>query len=156
MSMYESVVHMLNDSPTAVFVPVEYKIETSEVERITAEVATSFTEGESGGDSLIKLHAKLRNSLDMLSTRVEMLERFLQKTKQGEIPKNHELLRNIGSICKQLPVVDDKSGFQQEFDKEYQDALLVAYLANLTKGVNVLSQCFSKVTLVSPRNRQLI
>ena len=154
--MYESVVHMLNDSPTAVFVPVEYKIETSEVERITAEVATSFTVGESGGDSLKKLHAKLRNSLDMLSTRVEVIERFLMKTQSGEIKKNHVLLRSIGSICKQLPVVDDNGEFQEEFDKEYQDALLVAYLANLTKGVNVLSQCFSKVTLASPRNRPLI
>ncbi|KAE9049091.1 hypothetical protein PR003_g649 [Phytophthora rubi] len=51
--------------------------------------------------------------------------------KNGEAPLDHNLLRHL--ICNQLPAMKSEH-FDAAFTQEYNDALLVSYLATLTKG----------------------
>ena len=71
----------------------------------------------------------------------------------GELPKNHEILRKVSSLCHQLPVLDG-AVFQKEFHRvcfrfaclqhrvlacvpsqQTNDVMLMSYLAAITKGL---------------------
>ncbi len=54
----------------------------------------------------------------------------------GKIPFNHQIVRKVASVCNQLPTIETQA-FKDDFTSEYSDALLVAYLASITKYVVV-------------------
>ncbi len=96
----------------------------------------------------------LITSIDAMNTRIAVLLDFLHKTKSGEIPPNHALLRQVGSLINQLPLVLGKGVFSDsdsggsanleegkmenvilanEFEDEYDDMLIVSFLAAIAK-----------------------
>ncbi|KAI9908439.1 hypothetical protein PsorP6_004237 [Peronosclerospora sorghi] len=134
ISLFESELHMLHGVPKMFFVKAPFKIETSETEGIAIDHISKFA--PIGDASLSSLHPYLSNVRDavmMLDRQVDVLLRFLQAMKNGEAPLDHNLLRHICSICNQLPVMKSDH-FDATFTQEYNDALLVLYLATLTKG----------------------
>lgn len=56
----------------------------------------------------------MHNAISMLNSRIKILLKFLEATKQGQIPKDHGVLRNLACLCNQLPAIDSKE-FSQEF-----------------------------------------
>ena len=100
-----------------------------------------------------------------MNARVAILLDFLHKTKDGSIEPNHELLRQVMSLVKQLPLVmgrtilnDDGSGSNanansnstsgdigKEYENQHGDVLVMSYLAALaktTKSVITYSEKF--------------
>ena len=117
-----------------------------------------ITEAELHIQSLVK-------SVDAMNARVAILLDFLHKTKDGSIEPNHELLRQVMSLVKQLPLVmgrtilnDDGSGSNvnansnstsgeigKEYENQHGDVLVMSYLAALaktTKSVITYSEKF--------------
>jgi hypothetical protein len=47
---------------------------------------------------------------------------------KGELPIDHSLLRQVSSLVRRLPAIDSAQ-FQEEFLTEYNDTLLMTYLA---------------------------
>jgi len=144
INIYESELRMVNDSPTQLFVKVPYKIETGEAERISVDhIARITTQGSSTTSALVTQMTAVHNAITMLNQRIKILLSYLEATKNSKVPIEFGLLRRIESLVNQLPAIDT-SQFQQEFINEYNDALVITYLATMTKGSNVINEMIDK------------
>jgi COP9 signalosome complex subunit 6 len=56
----------------------------------------------------------------------------------GEARKDHGALRSLSALIASLPASESEE-FREEFDTEYEDVQLTAYLSALTKSTNVLN-----------------
>jgi len=144
ITIFESELHIINDSPTMMFAKTPYKIETGEAERIAVDhiahvTAANATEGSKLTAHLMGLH----NAIKMLNIRVKVIVQFLEATHKGQIPTDHTIVRQIASLCNQLPAMDS-SKFKDEFLLEYIDALLVTYLATITKTCSNVNELVDK------------
>lgn len=52
----------------------------------------------------------------MLYTRLQFLQTYLQDTKNGVIPIDHDILRQISSLCLRSPVTD-QAAFDDQFSR---------------------------------------
>lgn len=57
-----------------------------------------------------------------------MLHHLLLSFSRGELPLDHSLLRQVSSLVRRLPAIDS-AHFREEFLTEYNDTLLMTYLA---------------------------
>lgn len=57
----------------------------------------------------------------------------------GSATKDHATLRALSALIASLPASENK-GFREEFETEYEDVQLTAYLATLTKSANILNE----------------
>jgi COP9 signalosome complex subunit 6 len=57
-----------------------------------------------------------RNAIEMLQMRIRILLEYLNDTEAGIIPVDHDIERQISSLCNRLPVVNNKE-FNGEFLK---------------------------------------
>ncbi len=57
--------------------------------------------------------------------------------------KDHHLLRQISSMANMLPAIDSDQ-FRTEFLSEFNDTLLVTYLAAITKGCQLADDVSAK------------
>eukprot|EP01114_Cavostelium_apophysatum_P005524 TRINITY_DN1668_c0_g1_i3.p1 TRINITY_DN1668_c0_g1~~TRINITY_DN1668_c0_g1_i3.p1 ORF type:complete len:322 (-),score=88.50 TRINITY_DN1668_c0_g1_i3:78-1043(-) len=153
ISIYESELHIIDDKPTNLFVKVPYKIETGEAERIAVDHVAKIT--PSGGNSehsQLSAHLwGLHNAIHMLSMRVKVLLQYLEAAKSGKAPRDHGLLRRVASLSNQLPAIDTQN-FKLDFLNEYNDALLIAYLATITKGTNATNDLIDKFNATYERH----
>ncbi|KAL6049460.1 COP9 signalosome complex subunit 6 [Balamuthia mandrillaris] len=139
ITIFESELRIINDEPTMLFSTVPYKIETVEAERISVDHVAHVTSGHSEGSQLASHLMGMHNAIKMLHMRIQLLRNFLVATAQGKIPKEHGLLRETVALCNLLPAIDTEQ-FKEEFVKDYNDALLVTYLASITKGSNIINE----------------
>ena len=63
----------------------------------------------------------------------------MQAVETGEIPRNHQILREIAGLCSRLPIGSDSTA-GTKFLKNTNDALLISYMAMMTKGFNAMSE----------------
>jgi hypothetical protein len=94
-------------------------------------------------------------SIDAMNTRTTILLDFLEKTHSKQIPINHDLLRQVNSLVKQMPFVmayntDNNSSNNDnikgdDFDQNYDTLLVMSYLATITKTTNAVLQYSKKV-----------
>jgi len=153
ISIYESELHMIDDKPTNLFVKVAYKIETGEAERIAVDHVARISQSGSYGDgSQLAPHMMgVHNAIQMLSMRIKILLQYLESAKKGDAPRDHGLLRRVASLCYQLPAIDSKS-FKADFLNEYNDALVIAYLASITKGTSASNDLIDKFNATYERH----
>lgn len=131
------------------FVPTPYDITADEAERVTAVHCAKVVTGDDSGSAVVPQYATMDKATTMLKTRVSLIHKYLQDTKQGKIPTDHKILRDIKALCNRLPVMDSPE-FKQEFLNEYNDALLVAYLSTITKGTGIANSVVSKFKKTNP------
>mmetsp|Transcript_13043 Transcript_13043/g.15199 ORF Transcript_13043/g.15199 Transcript_13043/m.15199 type:complete len:283 (-) Transcript_13043:173-1021(-) len=150
ISLFESVLQVMNDVPTMTFVDVPYKIETAESELVTIDTMRDgdvFDEANGGPSSGLIVHLQnLRNSILMLRKRVDAIKTYVDKSKNGEIEKNHEMLRQISGLCNQLPIANSET-FKEHFFMEYNDTLLLTYLASIMKGAAAMGDIMGKISM---------
>jgi COP9 signalosome complex subunit 6 len=152
ITVYETVMQIVNDQPVQTFVEVPVRVETTEPERITVDhVITQRGTGASGGDSsTLNPHmTALKNAVQMLKGRILILKKFLESTKAGQIPPDHELLREADAICNQLPALDPAL-IKFDFNHEMADALLVSLLASVTKETAAMGSILDKFFMAYP------
>jgi len=147
ISIFETEVKVVNDTPTFVFAKTTFKIETVQAERIAVD---HIAHASSGDSALITQLDGMHNAINMLHIRIKILLQFLEATKKGTIPTDHALLRKIASIIQFLPCMDTAE-FHESFLKEYNDTLLVAYLSTITKGTNTLNDLIEKFSMAQTR-----
>jgi len=153
VTIYESLISIVNEQPTWFFVKVPYKIETGEAERIAVDhVAKINPTGSSADGSLLAAHLLgVHNAIYMLSVRIKLLTQYLEAVKSGKAPKDHGVLRKIGALCNQLPAIDTQP-FRKDFVNEYNDALMIAYLASITKGTSAANELIEKFNVTYERH----
>ncbi|KAE8911030.1 hypothetical protein PF005_g2121 [Phytophthora fragariae] len=154
ISLFESELHMLNGVPKMIFVKAPFKIDTSETEGIAIDHISKIAPiGDASKSTLHPYLGNVREAVKMLDRQVDVLLRFLQAMKNGEAPLDHNLLRHISSICNQLPAMKSEH-FDAAFTQEYNDALLVSYLATLTKGATNANTVVDRFAATQERHHQ--
>ncbi|KAI8643425.1 COP9 signalosome complex subunit 6 [Parasitella parasitica] len=151
VDIYESVIDIVEGHTRLVFIKSTYKVETGEAECIAVDhvAKPSSSSADTGlGNTLIAHLTTQRNAIAMLNTRIRFLYQYLQDAQSGAIPIDHDIIRQISSICTRSPVLE-KSAFDEQFRTEYNDVLLVGYLASITKGLNTVNDLIDKFNLVN-------
>jgi len=121
--------------------------------------------------SASSLHIQsLQSSIEAMNARIAVLLEFLRKTQSGKIPPDHALLRQVGSLVRQLPFVVGRGDFAvtgsrqmrdsriaQEFEDGYDDMLLLSFLASVAKTTKAVLNYSDKFRIAndSHKNRDL-
>lgn len=130
------------------FAKTPHKLRIEGAEGIAVDTISKVKTSEKGQSPLVVQFRSIQNALRMLNSRISIVQKFLRATAENKVEKNHELLRQINSLCHRLPVTDSRD-FQKDFMTEYNDGLLIAYLAAVTKSTSGLSQVIGKLSLAS-------
>ncbi|KAK3726891.1 hypothetical protein QZH41_016689, partial [Actinostola sp. cb2023] len=122
------------------FVEVPYTLATEEAERIGVDhVARLSASGTVDGATVSEHLLAQYNAIKMLHSRVKMILEYVNAVKKGDVPCNHEIMRDALSLCQRLPVM--KTGmFKEGFYDQCNDVMLMCYLATVTKGCNSLNE----------------
>eukprot|EP01135_Chromosphaera_perkinsii_P009958 Nk52_evm1s1984 gene=Nk52_evmTU1s1984 len=140
ISVYETVMDVEGETPRVMFVNIPYSINTGEAERVTVDDLTKFN---SNADSTVSCATdymnSMQNAVTMLHQRIRILLHYLLAVKKGQLPMDHKLLRKISSFCNLLPLIDTAE-FKENYSAECQDALLMSYLATITKALNAMEE----------------
>eukprot|EP00013_Stygamoeba_regulata_P029438 CAMPEP_0177644274 /NCGR_PEP_ID=MMETSP0447-20121125/8596_1 /TAXON_ID=0 /ORGANISM="Stygamoeba regulata, Strain BSH-02190019" /LENGTH=315 /DNA_ID=CAMNT_0019146615 /DNA_START=44 /DNA_END=991 /DNA_ORIENTATION=- len=140
VSIYEFQMHMVEGVPMFNFVKVGYKIETSDVERISVDHVDRASSSETS------LHGHLnsvRSALTMLQSRINTLINLLELMKSKQIAIDHQILRQVSSLCQMLPSANT-SKFSEEDLAANVDGLLLMFLQTVTKGTQLTAELISK------------
>merc|ERR1712126_711385 len=155
VKVYDSTAHLENGALKVEWNEVRYQIDTLEAERIAVNhVAKTATVAAAGHNSDFTQHASgLANSVVMLNNRVKELLDYMREVKAGRAPKNHDILRQMLSICQALRTTH-RDSLQHEFCGEFNDAALVVLLASLTKACANTSELLDKFQLAHDKKRR--
>lgn len=149
--LYESEVRQVGSTAQRVLIPVQFGIEASDSEGVAVSFLSKMT--SSGGDvgSRLQMHlSSLFSSVKMLSLRLKDIVGFLAAVKKGDAKPSPALMRLIANSCQRLPTLDTPS-FQKAHFAEYNDSLLLAYLAVITKGVHTLNEVVDRFNIAYDR-----
>lgn len=115
MTLYESVIDLVSGEATMLFVPLTYTLATEEAERIGVDHVARMSSTDAGESSLVAEHLTAQHSaIKMLHSRVKLVLEYMKAVQGGQLPKNHEILREAYSLCHRLPVFQS-SRFRQDF-----------------------------------------
>ncbi|PWA79498.1 JAB1/MPN/MOV34 metalloenzyme domain, Rpn11/EIF3F [Artemisia annua] len=64
----------------------------------------------------------------------------------GEIPVENSLLRQVSSLLRRLPAIESQK-FQDDFLMEYNDTLLISYLAMFTDCSSTMNDLVDKINV---------
>lgn len=143
IDIFEQEIRVVDGKPKNLFARLTFKIETGESERIAVD-HIAHVRPVADGDSALAAHLEgVRNAIQMLNLRVKNIQKFLDATVKGQIPKDHHLLRQISAMANMLPAIDSDE-FKNEFLMEYNDTILVTYLAAMTKACNMADELNQK------------
>ncbi|KIY67592.1 COP9 signalosome subunit 6 [Cylindrobasidium torrendii FP15055 ss-10] len=142
---YEPTFELRERVSRVVFVEAPYTVETGEAERI----AVDWTARGGGSGTSLESHLQTqRAAVKMLHDRILVLVQYVTEVVAGSAKKDHSILRSISALVASLPASENKL-FREEFDTEYEDVQITAYLSSLTKSTNILNDIVDKHLLVT-------
>jgi len=151
ISLYESVIDLVNGEATMLFVELSYTLATEEAERIGVDHVARMSSADNSDASAVAEHLTAQfNAVKMLHSRVRVVLEYVKAVQAGEVEKNHEILREAYSLCHRLPVLNT-SRFKEEFYNQCNDVSLMTYLGTLTKGCNSINQFVNKFNVLYDR-----
>ncbi|KAH9611847.1 hypothetical protein KSS87_019526 [Heliosperma pusillum] len=153
VTIYESELHVIDNIPQLIFVRSSYNIETVEAERISVDHVAHLKPSD-GGSAATQLAAHLtgiHSAIKMLNSRIRVLHQYLLAMEKGEIPCENALMRQVSSLVRRLPAIES-SKFQDDFLMEYNDTLLVTYLAMLTNSSSAMNELVDKINTAYDRH----
>ncbi|RKP07802.1 COP9 signalosome subunit 6 [Thamnocephalis sphaerospora] len=127
------------------FATIPYTLETADAERIAVDHAAKLgvlgehVPGEKDS-ALFTQITNQRGAVKMLRDRVYLLRQYVSAVKQGKLPPNAELLREIAGVLHRLPVIEQDDEWSQHYSQEQEDATLTAHLSTLTKAISNLHE----------------
>lgn len=149
--LYESVIDLVNGQATMLLVELQYTLATEEAERIGVDHVARVSTADTGENSSVADHLRAQHSsIKMLHTRVKLILDYVKAVESGQIPKNHEVLREAYSLCHRLPVLHTDR-FHEDFFNQCNDVSLMTYLGTLTKGCNTINQFVNKFNVLYDR-----
>ncbi|KAJ4811123.1 hypothetical protein LUZ62_023689 [Rhynchospora pubera] len=153
ISIYETELHVIDGNPQLIFVKSSYNIETVEAERISVDHVAHLKPSD-GGSAATQLAAHLtgiHSAIKMLNSRVRVLHQYLVAMQRGEIPLDNSLLRQVLSLLRRLPAIESEK-FQDEFLMEFNDTLLMTYLAMFTNCTGTMNDVVEKFNIAYDRH----
>ena len=117
VSIYESVIDIINGDVTMLFIELEYTLATEEAERIGVDhIAKHSSSNAYNVQSAVADHLNAQYSaICLLNNRIKVIYEYVKAVKEKKnIKKNNEILREIQSLCNRLPVMSSPN-FYKEF-----------------------------------------
>jgi COP9 signalosome complex subunit 6 len=146
MFLYETEHKVVGDVPELQFRKTLYKIETSDAERLAVDHVARSTGNTAGGSQLTTHLDSMFRAIKMLRMRVGIIIEYLKNTESQALPANMAILRRISSLCHMLPAIDGDN-FKQEFLEEYNDTVLLTYMATIMKASSSVNELIDKFNL---------
>ncbi|KAG8131421.1 putative COP9 signalosome complex subunit 6 protein [Naja naja] len=151
VSVFESVIDIINGEATMLFAELTYTLATEEAERIGVDHVARMTATGSGENSTVAEHLIAQHSaIKMLHSRVKLILEYVKASEAGEIPFNHEILREAYALCHCLPVLSTDK-FKTDFYDQCNDVGLMTYLGTITKTCNTMNQFVNKFNILYDR-----
>ncbi|XP_060199006.1 COP9 signalosome complex subunit 6a-like [Lycium barbarum] len=153
ITIYENELHIIAGVPQLIFVQASYTIETVEAERISVDHVAHLKPSD-GGSAATQLAAHLtgtHSAIKMLNSRIRVLHHYLLAMQKGEIPCENSLLRQVSSLLRRLPTIESEK-FRDDFLMEYNDTLLVSYLAMFTNCSSTMNELVDKFNTAYERH----
>ncbi|KAE8733502.1 COP9 signalosome complex subunit 6b [Hibiscus syriacus] len=153
VTIYESELHVIDGIPQLIFVRSSYTIETVEAERISVDHVAHLKPSD-GGSAATQLAAHLtgiHSAIKMLNSRISVLHHYLVGMQKGDIPCENSLLRQVSSLLRRLPAIESEK-FQDDFLMEYNDTMLVTYLAMFTNCSGTMNELVDKFNTAYDRH----
>ncbi|KAL0000320.1 hypothetical protein SO802_014101, partial [Lithocarpus litseifolius] len=153
VTIYESEMHVIDGNPQLIFVRSSYTIETVEAERISVDHVAHLKPSD-GGSAATQLAAHLtgiHSAIKMLNSRIRVLHHYLLAMQKGDIPCENALLRQVSSLLRRLPAIESEK-FQDDFLMEYNDTLLITYLAMFTNCSSTMNELVDKFNTAYDRH----
>lgn len=141
IAIFESELHVIDGTPSLIFVSSTYTIETVEAERISVDHVAHIKpmDGSSAATHLAAHLTGMHSAIKMLATRIQLLHKHLRDMENGSVPYDHSVTRQVASLIRRLPAAEAKR-FNTQYLTEFNDTLLMAYLANITKSTNTINE----------------
>jgi COP9 signalosome complex subunit 6 len=146
LSIYGAEMHIINDTPTQIFVEIPFRLETAQAERVAVDQITKLTPTE-GASTLEVQNQSLTTSLRVLGKKIAILGQILQLMQDGTLPMDHTVVRKASKICQQLPAIDSGT-FHEQLLNELVDTLMMTYLASATKTTGALTELTDMYAMV--------
>lgn len=151
VSVFESVIDIINGEATMLFAELPYTLATEEAERIGVDHVARMTATGSGENSTVAEHLIAQHSaIKMLHSRVRLILEYVRAAESGAVPFNHEILREACALCHCLPVLSTDK-FKTDFYDQCNDVGLMAYLGTITKTCNTMNQFVNKFNVLYDR-----
>ncbi|XP_062835313.1 COP9 signalosome complex subunit 6 [Anolis carolinensis] len=151
VSVFESVIDIINGEATMLFAELTYTLATEEAERIGVDHVARMTATGSGENSTVAEHLIAQHSaIKMLHSRVKLILEYVKASEAGEVPFNHEILREAYALCHCLPVLSTDK-FKTDFYDQCNDVGLMTYLGTITKTCNTMNQFVNKFNILYDR-----
>ncbi|XP_062079092.1 COP9 signalosome complex subunit 6a [Humulus lupulus] len=153
VTIFESELHVIDGIPQLIFVRSSYTIETVEAERISVDHVAHLKPSD-GGSAATQLAAHLtgiHSAIKMLNSRIRVLHHYLLSMQKGEIPCENSLLRQVSSLLRRLPAIESGKFFD-DFLMEYNDTLLITYLAMFTNCSSAMNELVDKFNTAYDRH----
>mmetsp|Transcript_13012 Transcript_13012/g.28157 ORF Transcript_13012/g.28157 Transcript_13012/m.28157 type:complete len:439 (-) Transcript_13012:2869-4185(-) len=92
----------------------------------------------------------MKSSIESMNDRVAVLIDYLRRTQSGEIQPDYALLRQVDGLVRRLPLLmtSQSNGLPREFESEFDNAVLLSYLAAVTKTARAVRVVTDKSMLV--------
>ncbi|KAI6654663.1 COP9 signalosome complex subunit 6 [Oopsacas minuta] len=104
ITIYEATIDP-NVNTGVIFSEVSYALATEEAERIGVDHVARVSASGSADTSAASDHLMVQyRALKMLFHRIKIISQYLRAVKSGELPPSPEVLRDIQSLTRQLPV----------------------------------------------------
>ncbi|PPQ69618.1 hypothetical protein CVT25_013701 [Psilocybe cyanescens] len=140
LKAYEPTIELRDRKSRSVYIEVPYNVETGEAERIAVDWTAR---GGGSGTSLESYLQTQRSAVKMLHERILILIKYVTDVLGGQARVDQSILRSLSALLASLPASENKH-FREEFDTEYEDVQLTAFLASLTKSTNILNDLVDK------------
>lgn len=153
VTVYESVIDIVSGEARMLFVKLGYSLKTEEAERIGLDHVARITGlgAEDESQSKVAEHVSVQHSaIKMLSGRVKIILEYVKAVEKGDLPYNHEIMRQAKALSSRLPVLENER-FEPEFYEQYNDAALVTYLGAVMKSCNNMNQFINKFNILYQR-----
>uniref|UniRef100_A0A9J8ACU1 COP9 signalosome complex subunit 6 n=1 Tax=Cyprinus carpio carpio TaxID=630221 RepID=A0A9J8ACU1_CYPCA len=151
VSVYESVIDIISGEATMLFAELPYTLATEEAERIGVDHVARMMAIGTGENSTVAEHLIAQHSaIKMLHSRVKVILEYVKAVQAGEVPFNHEILREANALCHRLPVLNTLK-FKTDFYDQCNDVGLMAYLGTITKTCNSMNQFINKFNVLYDR-----
>ncbi|KAJ5075612.1 cop9 signalosome complex subunit 6 [Anaeramoeba ignava] len=154
ITIFESELKIIDGSPKIFFVKTPFKIASNEAERLSIDHVAKFAGVSEKKESQLGAHLKTTHSaVKMLHTKLQVIIKYLGAVSSGKLKPNLAITRQCYSVINKLPAIDSQE-FTNQFQKEFNDALLASYLVNITNGTNAINELVDKVEIAFETQRR--
>jgi len=151
VTVYESVLDIVNSVPTLMLVELTYTLATEEAERIGIDHVARMSSHEAEDNSIVAENLQAQYSaIKMLASRVRLIAEYVRASQRGEVPFNHDILREINALAHRLPVLSSDK-FRGDFYNQCNDVALMSYLGTITKCCNTMNRFINRFNLLHER-----